>query len=206
MLMPLRKKNRKDLVGYISHLRNKVEELESYQLVSQRVKNLERCMLSSLQYERRECIEIYNLPETVADEKIEDTCLSILQDIGCGEIKKWQVHAFHRMRNRKNSIIRFVTRKHADAALHNRGKLKTLDQTKYGFDNRIYINESLCRPMAFLAYKVRSAKKEGRIESYNIWKGKLSVTINSRKHSISHIDDLIDLSLANEEDRTSFFK
>ena len=163
-------------------------------------------MLSSLQYERRECIEIYNLPETVADEKIEDTCLSILQDIGCGEIKKWQVHACHRMRNRKNSIIRFVTRKHADAALHNRGKLKTLDQTKYGFDNRIYINESLCRPMAFLAYKVRSAKKEGRIESYNIWKGKLSVTINSRKHSISHIDDLIDLSLANEEDRTSFFK
>ena len=50
----LEKKSRKDLVGYIEHLRNKVEELVSYRLISQRVKNLEQNILRSLQYQRRE--------------------------------------------------------------------------------------------------------------------------------------------------------
>ena len=30
-----------------------------------------------------------------------------------------QVHACHRLRNKKNTIIRFVNRKSADIALHN---------------------------------------------------------------------------------------
>ena len=119
----LEKQSRKDLVGYIQHLRNKVEELESHQLISQRVKHLEKNIFSSRQYyQRRERIEIHNIPEIVADDKLEDTCLNILSDIGCGVIQKCQVLTCHHLRNRNNSIIRFITRKHADSALHNRGK------------------------------------------------------------------------------------
>ena len=85
-------------------------------------------------------------------------------------------------------------------------KQKELDKEEYGLDDNIYINESLCRPMEFLAYKVRRAKKNGQIESYNIWKGRLSIKINDIKHSISHIDDLIILGLAEDDDRDSFFE
>ena len=202
----LEKKSKKDLCAYIQQLRGKVEELESYQYITKLVQNLERSHLRSLQYNRRESIEIHCLPETIPDERLEDTCLEILNDIGCGVINKWQVHACHRLKNKKNAIIRFSCRKHADLALHNRGKLKSLDKTKHGLDGNIYINESLCRPMAFLTYKVRTAKKNGKVESYNFWKGKLSLKLNNRTYPISHINDLIDLDLAVEEDRLSFFK
>ena len=202
----LEKKSRKELCGYIQHLRGKIEELVSYQLVAKRVQHLERSHLNSLQYQRRESIEINGIPESVPDDKLEDTCLDLLNDIGCGKIKKSQVHACHRLKNKKNTIIRFVCRKNADKALHNRGKLKNIDKTKYGVNGSIYINENLCRPMAFLAFKVRTAKKNGLIDSYNIWKGSLSIKVKDENFPISHIDDLIELDLATEDDVLSFFK
>ena len=58
--------------------------------------------------------------------------------------------------------------------------------------------------MQFLAYKVRAALKAKKIESYNLWKGKLSIKMANQNYSISHIDDLIELNLADEDDRLSF--
>ena len=198
--------NKEELCGYIQHLRGRVEELESYQLIAKRVQLLERSHLNALQYQRRESIEIYGLPETVTDGKLEETCMEILEEIGCGKIKGNQIHACHRLKNKNNTIIRFVNRKHANMALHNRKKLKNINKAKYGLMNSIYINESLCRPMKFLSYKVRVARKEGKISSYNLWKGKLTVKRDDDDFVISHIDDLIELNLADEADRLSFLK
>ena len=60
--------------------------------------------------------------------------------------------------------------------------------------------------MSFLAFKVRCAYKQDKVLSYNIWKGKLSLKIGEEKYEITHIDDLIALNLADEDDRVSFFK
>ena len=202
----LKKSNKDDLLGYISLLRGKIEELHSYKLISERVNLLERSHLRSLQYNRRESIEICGLPEAVEDDQLEEKCLDLLGEIGCGKIKKSSVHACHRLRNRDKTIIRFVNRKHADLALHNKNKLKNIDKEKHGLSGAVYINESLCKPMQFLAYKVRTALRQKKIASYNLWKGKLSVKIENRDYHISHIDDLIDLNLAEDEDKVLVFK
>ena len=207
-LKKLKQNNKEDLLAYISLLRGKVEELQSYQLISARVSLLERSHLNSLQYNRRESVEISGVPEAVPDDELKDYCLEVLEEIGCGQMDKMDVHACHRLKNKNNSIIRFVNRKHASLALHNRKKLKTIDRTKFKLpaeSKGIFINESLCRPMQFLAYKVRKAYSAKKINSWNLWKGKLSLKINEKTSVISHIDDLIVLNLATEEDRLSFF-
>ena len=77
-----------------------------------------------------------------------------------------------------------------------------LDNEKHGLnrDAKIFINENLCRPLKFLHYKVRQAYK-------NLWKGILSVKLdaNSEIINIQHINDLIDIDLAIDDDRVSFY-
>ena len=202
----LKKSNKEDLCGYILSLRTKIEELVSYQLIAKRVQMLERSHISSLQYQRRPSIEISGIPASF-DTKLEETCIELLGDIGCGKIEPSEIHACHRLKNKNKTIIRFVNRKHADTALHNKKKLEKIDRKKYSLlpqDKGIFLNESLCRPMQFLAYKVRAALKAKKIDSYNLWKGKLSIKMANQNYNISHIDDLIELNLAEEDDRLSF--
>ena len=175
--------------------------------MAKRVELLERTMVKSLQYNRRESIEIHGLPETIKDENLEGKCLDLLGEIGCGHIQPSQVQACHRLKNRNKTIIRFVNSKHANAALHNKKKLKEVKKENYGLpkEDKIFINESLCRPFGFLAYVIRKALASKSIESYNIWKGKITLKVHGVQHYISHIQDLIDLNLANEEDRINFY-
>ena len=203
-------KKKSELVAYIGRLRGKVEELESYNLIAQRVQLLERSVLGSMQYQRRESIEIHNIPDTVTKEKLEDYCCDLLTDIE-NPVQPHEIHACHRRNNPTKTIIRFVNRKLADNCLFNRSKLKDIDKDKFDLPPDhpgLFINESLCRPLEFLFYKVRQASKaKGKnILSYNLWKGQLSITFNGTDHKISHIDDLIDLGLATEDDRMSLFK
>ena len=208
-LVKLKGSNKDQLLAYIQSLRGKVEELQSYHLVAQRVQLLERSQLRSLQYNRRESIEIHGVPRSVKDDQLEGFCAKILQEIGCGDIGDKDVHACHRLRNKDKTIIRFTNRKFADRALHNRRKLKDINKVTFNIPDAsrgLFINESLCKPMSFLCFKVRSAMKAKTIESYNLWKGKLSLKVNGEEHYISHVEDLIELGLAEEVDRLNFFK
>ena len=128
-----------DLCGYITFLRGKIDELQSYQLVSQRVYNLEKTIVNSLQYNRRESIEIHGLPETVfadddyvKDEKLEEKCLGLLEEIGVGTLNPMQVVGCHRLKNRSKVIMRFVNRKHAYKALNKKKNLKDIDKKNMG--------------------------------------------------------------------------
>ena len=83
--------NKDHLVSYIQHLRTKIEELESNKLIAKRVEILKRSHLISMQYNRRESIEIAGIPETVTDECLEETTLGILEAIGVPKIEPYQV-------------------------------------------------------------------------------------------------------------------
>ena len=48
----------KEYFTYIIGLRNKLEELESYRIISRRVEFLERNLINNMQYNRKESIEI----------------------------------------------------------------------------------------------------------------------------------------------------
>ena len=206
----LHNKNKRELVAYIGSLRGRVEELESYNLVAKRVQLLERSVMRSMQYQRRESIEIHNIPVSVTKEKLEEYCCNLLTDIE-NPVQPDQIHACHRRNNPKKTIVRFVNRKHADKCLFNRSKLKDVDKEKFQLPPEhpgLFINESLCRPLEFLFYKVRQASKSrGKAAlSYNLWKGKLTIKLNGVEHTIDHIDDLIELGLASDDDRMSLFK
>ena len=207
----LKKLNKDDLISYISSLRsretelvNKVHELETENAIRKRVYNLEKSHVESLQYNRRESIELHNVPEAISDDNLENKCVQILRSIGCHKVHEDRIHACHRLKRKTNVIIRFISRKDADTALHNRSKLKNINKEEFGLTSNVYINESLCRPMQFLFWKIRTAHKNKMIEKYNLWKGKLSVTIGGIAHAIYHINDLIDLGLADVCDRESF--
>ena len=139
---------------------------------------------------------MHGIPESIEHENLEGTCVGILNEIGCINVTERDIHACHRLKNKKNVVIRFVNRKDVDLALHNRAKLKVLDKEgKFDIKGDIYINESLCRPMQFLYWKVRCAYKGKKIDSYNLWKGKLSIKIKDGVVNIDHIEDLINLEL-----------
>ena len=171
---------------------------------------LERSHCSSLQYSRREPIEISVIPLTMADKDLENKPLEILESIGVAKINPLNIHACHRLKNRNNTILRFTTRKIADSALHNRGKLKDLNKSNIGLpaDTRLFINESLCQPYKFIFYKIRDAHKRKAIASFNLWKGKLTIKLmeNGPAIQISHISDLIENGLADETDVNFFLK
>ena len=161
-----------------------------------------------MQYNRRELIKFHGIPDTVSDGNLEKTWVDILEDIGVGKIKNYRVHACLRLKNKNKAIIRFISRKTADSALHHRAKLKDLNNEEHGFSaqTKIFINENLCPPMQYLAYLVRCALKSGKIAAYNLWKGKLSIqmTKEGSKIEIGHIQDLIDIDLANDSHREKF--
>ena len=125
--------SKKDFCNYIVGLRNKLEELESYRFISKRVEFLERNVINQMQYNRRESIEISGL-DKIQNSDLERTTVGILADIGVGKIESWQVQVCHRLKNPKNMVIKFVCRKHAALALHNRKKLRNLDTNKHGLD------------------------------------------------------------------------
>ena len=99
----LKKKDytKESLVNYIISLRSRVEELESYSILTKRVEMLERSYMNHVQYNRRESIEIDGIPTSVCDEDLENT--TILAEIGVPDIQPWQVHACHRLKN-KNAL------------------------------------------------------------------------------------------------------
>ena len=187
----------------VSYLKGKLEELESYRLIEKRVRFLES--------KSNTCntIEIHGIPDSVKDDQLEEKVVDILEDIGCGRVKSYRIHACHRLKNRSKAVIRFVSRKNADLALHHRGKLKELDVKKHGFqpNTKIYVNESLCPPMQYLFYLTRLAASNKTIDSYNLWKGRLTVKLggNDEKITIRHIEDLIELGIAGENHREKFY-
>ena len=106
-------------------------------------------------------MELRGIPEKIKDEDLEGCCIDILADIGCGTIPSSQITACHGLENKSKTIVRFINGKHANLALSDRKKLRTLDFERHGFlpNTKVYINESLCRPMQYLHYKVRLAAK-----------------------------------------------
>ena len=174
----LEKNNKKELTGLVSYLKGKLEELESYRMIEKRVRFLESNLIENMQYTRRESIEIHGIPESVKDDKLEEKVVDVLEEIGCGRVKSYRIHACHRLKNRTKTVIRFVSRKNADLALHHRGKLKDFDAVKHGFkaDTKLYINESLCPPLQYLSYLVRTCKTQKTIETIVNFELKFVVT------------------------------
>ena len=143
-----------------------------------RVESLERQTNANAQYSRRECLEIFGIPESVSNDDLEDKVCAILSEIDVN-VSPDRIEACHRLKN-KRTIIKFSNRKDCINVLSNRKKLKNIDKDKLGFseENKIYVNESLCPEYRFLFWKCRLLAGCNRIYSYWTYNGTIKITLS----------------------------
>ena len=84
-----------------------------------------------------------------------------------------------------------------------------MDVTKLKIPEKtaLFINESICPPLQSLYYLVRQVQKNGKINSYNFWKGKPSIKMHKdgQSKAIGNIRDLYELSLGDDIDNINEF-
>ena len=83
--------------------------------------------------------------------------------------KKSNIDGCHRLgkANPKNTIVRFVNRKHAEEALAKKSDLKKIDNVNLNFDSNVvlFFNKNLTPFNQYLAWKCREIKRAGNIHS-----------------------------------------
>ena len=105
----------------ISSLRDEIVSLRDASSINQgfqvRMIEIERRLSLQEQYSRRECIDIVNVPESVADGKqLEDTVVGIFKAAGV-KVSTRNFHAIHRKKGKPTVIAKFVNRRDAIAIL-----------------------------------------------------------------------------------------
>ena len=117
-------------------LRKKVNVLEN------KILTLESEHNSLEQYGRRNNIEITGIPDSVPDQNLEEKVVDILNEISVNVSSK-DIEACHRVDVSKNSsketIVRFINRKHAKKALISRKNLRKSSSSNCN----VFINEDL---------------------------------------------------------------
>ena len=135
------------------------EELESLQVISSRVIELERSQYLYEQYGRRESVEITGIPPTVKIEDLEDAVIDVYNKaevkVFGRELEKEDISACHRIGKKKEvTIVRFVNRKWAWQGLICGKNLKGKSR------NPLYINNSFCPEFAKYGYFIRRLKPQ----------------------------------------------
>ena len=143
-------------------MREKVSDLQK------KVYSAEENINSLEHYGRRNNIEITGIPESIEDQKLEETVVEVLNKIDLN-VSNNDIEACHRLGKLndkpRKTIIRFVNRKFAKKALLNRKELKHIDTSSLKIDNhKVFINENLTRANSKIAFHSRNLKRNSRIE------------------------------------------
>ena len=122
------------------------------------VKRLERKYWEKEQYSRRECIEIYGIPQSIEQIDLEKTVLNVFDKIGA-PVDPQNIKACHRLksddngRSRSNNVIvKFNKRKDMVRVMNKKKSLKNanLDGTGLPPSTSLFINPSLCSYYKYL--------------------------------------------------------
>ena len=135
--------------------------------LQKKIYSAEKNINSWEQYGRRNNIEITGIPESVENEKREETVVEVLNKIDLN-VSNNDIESCHRLGKQKNkprkTIIRFVNTKFAKKALLNRKGLKHADTSSLGLDSHeVFINENLTRANSKIAFHSRSLKRNSLI-------------------------------------------
>ena len=161
------------------------------QLLKDRVRKLELELAENQQYQRGSNIVISGIPSSITDEQVESKVVDILNKINVPVCPR-DIQAAHRIgRDKQRTIVRFVNRKDAEAAISNRSTLKDVDVTSFG--TKIYIEENFCPFLSKIGYMCRQLKRSKHI--FSTWMGMGRVFIKVREKDkpsiINHPDELI---------------
>ena len=111
----------------------------------ERVVSLERQCWSNSQYSRRECLEISGFPESLKNEDLEETVLTVFEDLNV-VVYPSNVEDCHWVASRTSNkvIIKLSRRKDANKMRRVKKNLKNLNVSSLIIKNPVFINDSLC--------------------------------------------------------------
>ena len=115
------------------------------------VKNLNHKLEEKIVYlSRRNNIEISGIPNSILDENLENTVISISKDSGV-EIDPKDIEGCHRLPLSRNSrgqdkrvIAKFVNRKHSEALLRDQNRISSKSFSHLNVSNNVFVSVSLC--------------------------------------------------------------
>ena len=150
------------------------------------------------QYGRRNNIVLSGIPESVSEDVLEESEISVLADIDVS-VESQHIEACHRFSKpdrdkSQNTTARFVNRKNCTKVLFNKKKCSSIDCSKHNFtqNTKIFANENLTPMNESIAYICRKLKHCGLIHGCFSRDG--IVTIKRREKDrpvkIFHIDKL----------------
>lgn len=185
-----------DLTDLIKSMDKRLSELESRisisantsSLLSNRVKTLEKELLASQQYSRRECIEIDGIDLSIKNDELESSVQKILGDINVKISVDVDIQACHRIGKKGTVIVKFSNRKTVGSVLKNKSKLR---QQK---GNVTYINESLCAMNRKIRGCCNALRKQGLIGQIQTRNGMVMIRISNEEDLllVDHKDILVD--------------
>ena len=151
------------------------------------------------QYIRRDTIELSGIPKSVNDDALEDAVIDLFKEskvsVNRQPLKKLDIQAVHRKKDKQTTIVKVVNRKFAREALYKSKAFR--ENNTYGEQTKIYINDSFCPEFGFLNFAVRQAKKVNEIFKWKVRNGVTSVQMNVDDNwvQIGHIKDLENLGI-----------
>ena len=175
-------------------------------LLLQRVVDLERQCWANAQYLKRKCLEIVGIPHSVDDNSLEEKVIQVFRKVGCN-IDSSNIEVCHRISKRNDRVIvMFSRRKDCQQVLSVKKNLQKLKMEDIGLtgDNKVFINDSLCRYYCVLWSKSKVLLSMEKINRLMVSNGSVKVKISeiSAPISITHADDFtkyfpdVDLSLS----------
>ena len=160
------------------------------ELLLRKLEAVERTASSNAQYARKEPFEVHGIPEDIPDTKIEETVISIINELKVASTPDYEAcesQACHRLQNRKKVICKMTSRKRMRNIIKSRKKLKDYDLECLPV--KVYITESLAPAYSTIDYYARNLKKKKHIHACWFFNGTYIVVLEEggEKKRISHI-------------------
>lgn len=175
-------------------MKNDLVELNGVNLsLKHSIYEIEKNLIRSNQYSRRENLEFMNFPESLPQWKLESTLVNIFEAMNLS-IYSYDIVAVHRVgkrsRNPRNVIIRFINRKDAIRVMNQRYYFEK-EAAKLGFKN-VSTVESLCPENRRIFNKCYRLKKENKIKRVSTFNGSIFIDthVEDDPMLIEHFDDI----------------
>ena len=161
-----------------------------------KIKEMEVQTYDSVQYVRRNNIEISGIPE-IFNDNLEDKVIEICNAFDV-VVKKDEIEACHRLPRKRNSkfpattIVRFVNRRKVESLIDNKKKVVDLSPLGFESNSKLFFSENLCPYYRTLFYHCRKLKLLGQVKY--AWSRNGTVKIRRDDSSpiikMCHIDDI----------------
>ena len=162
-------------------------------LLASKIIQLEKNLLNSSQYHRREILELSPIPSDIPNDVLEDRICDALSLTG-EEVSPADLQACHRMKKKNFVIVKFKCRKLRNKVLSSRKKLADKSEALQNLklDEKLFVTESMCAENHQLSYYCRKLKRAKKLHSNWFFNNAVNVRVteNGDIKKIYHISDL----------------